>query len=150
MLVTVLFRLNVERPQPAHHRSQPEDDCSPPVVAATQLEQYLETGIRTDESGFRVRQAQRRPAPPRLLLADPRAARRQEGPTSDETARPQAIPTSLPLKEGVPPKVASERLGHSSVASTKQVYQHVRPGMQADAAATFGELVFGIPSRTRP
>jgi len=39
--------------------------------------------------------------------------------------------------------VVSERLGHSSVAFTMQVYQHVLPGMQADAAATFGELVFG-------
>jgi integrase len=50
---------------------------------------------------------------------------------------------TLLLKEGVPPKVVSERLGHSSVAFTMQVYQHVLPGMQADAAATFGELVFG-------
>lgn len=46
------------------------------------------------------------------------------------------------LKEGVPVKVVSERLGHSSVAFTMQVYQHVLPG-QADAAATFGEMVFG-------
>jgi len=29
------------------------------------------------------------------------------------------------------------------VAFTMQVYQHVLPGMQADAAATFGDLVFG-------
>ena len=39
--------------------------------------------------------------------------------------------------------MVSERLGHSSVAFTMQVYQHVLPGMQADAAATFGEIVFG-------
>ena len=50
---------------------------------------------------------------------------------------------TLMRKEGVPVKVVSERLGHSSVAFTMQVYQHVLPGMQADAAATFGELVFG-------
>lgn len=47
------------------------------------------------------------------------------------------------LQRGVPPKVVGERLGHASVAFTMQVYQHVLPGMQADAAATFGELVFG-------
>jgi integrase len=46
-------------------------------------------------------------------------------------------------KAGVPAKVVSERLGHASVAFTMQVYQHVLPGMQADAAATFGEMVFG-------
>jgi hypothetical protein len=48
---------------------------------------------------------------------------------------------SILLKAGVPVKVVSERLGHSSPAFTMQVYQHVLPGMQADAAAAFGELV---------
>jgi integrase len=47
------------------------------------------------------------------------------------------------LKAGVPVKVVSERLGHSSPAFTIDVYQHVLPGMQADAAAAFGEAVFG-------
>ena len=47
------------------------------------------------------------------------------------------------LKEGEPVKVVSERLGHSSVAFTMQVYQHVLPGMQADAARRFGDIVFG-------
>ena len=37
----------------------------------------------------------------------------------------------------------SERLGHATVAFTMQVYANVIPGMQADAAAAFGELVFG-------
>ena len=35
------------------------------------------------------------------------------------------------------------RLGHATVAFTMQVYAHVLPGMQTDAAAAFGELVFG-------
>ena len=38
------------------------------------------------------------------------------------------------LQAGVPVKVVSERLGHSSPAFTMSVYQHVLPGMQADAA----------------
>lgn len=50
---------------------------------------------------------------------------------------------TLMLKEGVPVKVVSERLGHSSVAFTMQAYQHILPGMQADAAAPFGDMVFG-------
>lgn len=36
---------------------------------------------------------------------------------------------------GVHPKVASERLGHSKVGITLDLYSHVLPGMQADAAA---------------
>lgn len=39
--------------------------------------------------------------------------------------------------------VVNERLGHSSLASTMTLYQHVLPGIQADAAATFGDVVFG-------
>ncbi|MCD9625623.1 tyrosine-type recombinase/integrase [Rhabdothermincola salaria] len=46
------------------------------------------------------------------------------------------------LKAGVPVKVVSERLGHSSPAFTMTVYQHVLPGMQAEAARVFGEAMF--------
>jgi hypothetical protein len=42
----------------------------------------------------------------------------------------------------VSPKIVSERLGHATVAFTMQVYAHVIPGMQADAAAAFSDLVF--------
>jgi integrase len=50
---------------------------------------------------------------------------------------------SILLKANVPVKVVSERLGHSSPAFTMTVYQHVLPGMQADAALAFGDAVFG-------
>ena len=39
------------------------------------------------------------------------------------------------LKEGVHPKIASERLGHSKVGVTLDLYSHVLPGMQEDAVA---------------
>jgi integrase len=48
---------------------------------------------------------------------------------------------TLLLKAGVPLKVVSERLGHSSPAFTMAVYQHVLPGMQRDAADVFARLV---------
>ena len=48
---------------------------------------------------------------------------------------------TLLLKAGVPLKVVSERLGHSSPAFTMATYQHVLPGMQADAADTFAALL---------
>jgi hypothetical protein len=38
------------------------------------------------------------------------------------------------LSSGVHPKVAQERLGHSSVGITLDFYSHVLPGMQDDAA----------------
>jgi integrase len=38
------------------------------------------------------------------------------------------------LREGVHPKIVSERLGHSTVGITLDVYSHVLPGMQEEAA----------------
>jgi integrase len=40
------------------------------------------------------------------------------------------------LANGVHPKVASERLGHSKVGITLDLYSHVMPGMQENAVAT--------------
>lgn len=48
---------------------------------------------------------------------------------------------TLLIKEGIPVKVVSERLGHATTAFTIETYQHVLPGMQADAANLFGQLI---------
>lgn len=53
---------------------------------------------------------------------------------------------TLLLKAGVPVKVVSERLGHANVAFTMNVYQHVLPGMQAQAAETFAALLARPPA----
>ena len=45
------------------------------------------------------------------------------------------------LSNGVHPKVASERLGHSRVGITLDLYSHVLPGMQEDAAARVDEAL---------
>jgi integrase len=50
---------------------------------------------------------------------------------------------TLMLAAGVHPKVVQERLGHSSIEVTMDLYSHVTPGMQEDAAARVGELVLG-------
>jgi integrase len=52
---------------------------------------------------------------------------------------------SLLIKEGVPVKVVSERLGHANVAFTIETYQHVLPGMQADAATIYERLATPVP-----
>ena len=48
---------------------------------------------------------------------------------------------SLMLKAGVHPKIVSERLGHSSVSITLDVYSHVVPGLQEAAALKFDETL---------
>ncbi len=53
------------------------------------------------------------------------------------------------LMNGVPVKVVSERLGHASPAFTMSVYQHVLPGMQAEAAELFAEVLRQAAERKR-
>jgi integrase len=50
---------------------------------------------------------------------------------------------TLLLAKGVPVKVVSERLGHTNATITLQVYAHVMPGNQRDAAELFASLVKG-------
>jgi hypothetical protein len=42
----------------------------------------------------------------------------------------------------------SERLGHATPTFTIETYQHVLPGMQADAARTFEQLIVPAFYRT--
>lgn len=59
---------------------------------------------------------------------------------------------TLLLKAGVPIKVVSERLGHSTPGFTMATYQHVIPGMQEEAAQTFGDILQAcadLPTSTR-
>jgi len=50
---------------------------------------------------------------------------------------------TLALSAGVPPKIISDRLGHSTVAFTQDVYIHAIPSMQSEAAAKVADLIFG-------
>jgi integrase len=38
------------------------------------------------------------------------------------------------FRQGIHPKIVSERLGHATVSITLDLYSHVLPGMQEDAA----------------
>ena len=46
---------------------------------------------------------------------------------------------TLMLRQGIHPKIVSERLGHASVNITLDTYSHVLPGLQAAAAKSFDE-----------
>jgi integrase len=49
----------------------------------------------------------------------------------------------LLLLARVNPKIVSEMLGHSSIRITLDLYSHVLPDMQQDAAATLAGLLYG-------
>ena len=50
---------------------------------------------------------------------------------------------TLALEGGVHPKIVSERLGHSNISITLDVYSHVSPAMQSDAAERVAGLILG-------
>jgi integrase len=50
---------------------------------------------------------------------------------------------TLLLLDGVQPSVIRDRLGHSSIAITLDLYAHVLPSMQQDAAVRLGRLLYG-------
>jgi len=49
---------------------------------------------------------------------------------------------TLMLHSGIPPKVAAERLGHADTRMFSDVYSHVTPSMQQDAADRLGKALF--------
>jgi integrase len=55
------------------------------------------------------------------------------------------IHASMLLKAGVHPKVVQERLGHSSITTTLDIYSHTVPGLQKAAAERLDAL---LPQQT--
>ena len=112
-----------------------------------QLEQRLSTGQR-DEDDFVFTRPDGKPIHPDFFSQSWARLVRESGLRRIRLHDLRHTHASILLKEGIVPKVVSERLGHSSPAFTMTVYQHVLPGMQADAAAAFSSAVFGSGSRS--
>jgi integrase len=104
-----------------------------------QSEELLRLGVRQTDDGFVHAREDGHPIQPRSISQ----AWRQKLATLDlprirfHDLR-HAHATHL-LSSGVHPKIASERLGHSKVGITLDLYSHVLPGMQEDAAARVDE-----------
>jgi integrase len=47
---------------------------------------------------------------------------------------------TLALRAGIHPKVVSERLGHATTSITLDIYSHVQPELDAEAATTVAQL----------
>jgi integrase len=102
-----------------------------------QAEELLRLGVRASDATFVYTRQDGEPMQPRSL---------SQMWSTRTTALPRirfhdlrhAHATHM-LAAGVHPKVASERLGHSRVGITLDLYSHVLPGMQEDAAARVDE-----------
>jgi integrase len=104
-----------------------------------QAEELLRLGIRQSEDGFVYAREDGQPIQPRSIS---QAWREKLATLTLPRIRfhdlRHAHATHL-LGSGIHPKIASERLGHSKVGITLDLYSHVLPGMQEDAAARVDE-----------
>jgi integrase len=106
-----------------------------------QAQEFLKLGSRPDPDTFVVTQADGRPLQPRSLTHEwVRVSGAKGLPRIRFHDLRHAHATHL-LGAGVHPKVASERLGHSKVGITLDLYSHVLPGMQEEAAARVDEVM---------
>jgi len=51
---------------------------------------------------------------------------------------------TLAMQSGIPPKVVQERLGHSRISITLDIYSHVSPGMQQEAADLIASQIYAV------
>jgi integrase len=108
---------------------------------AEQAEELLQLGIRLADDSYVVAQADGSPLQPNSLthaFVDFLEAHGLQRVRLHDLRHSHA--THL-LAAGIHPKVASERLGHSKVGITLDLYSHVLPGMQAEAAAAVDSAV---------
>ncbi|MDR6102329.1 integrase [Agrobacterium larrymoorei] len=99
-----------------------------------QAEEQLKIGIRPDDNSFVVAQVDGSPLKPVSLTHEwTRLLAKTSLPKIRFHDLRHSHATQL-LAAGVHPKIASERLGHSTIGITLDLYSHVMPGMQANAA----------------
>jgi integrase len=99
---------------------------------AAQAQELLRLGERADDSLHVVTQADGSPLQPRSLTHVVSAFLKEWNVTLHKLRHSHA---SHMLASNIHPKIVQERLGHSSIAITLDIYSHLLPNMQGEAAA---------------
>lgn len=97
-----------------------------------QAQELLKLGVRADDSWHVVTQADGSALQPRSLTHVVSAFLKEWGVTLHGLRHSHA---SHMLASNIHPKIVQERLGHSSIAITLDIYSHLMPNMQGEAAA---------------
>jgi integrase len=100
-----------------------------------QAQELLRIGVRGTDDGFVVAKADGNPVHPMTLTQEWRRLVRKSGLAITRLHDLRHAHATHLLASGVHPKVASERLGHSRVGITLDLYSHASQGMQEEAAA---------------
>jgi integrase len=111
----------------------------------TQAEELLMLGVRQNGDTLVCSRADGLPMQPRSLTHEfTRLVKRIKGLRRVRFHDLRHSHATQLLLAGVHPKVAQERLGHSTITTTMDLYSHVTETMQSDAAARL-DAAFQIP-----
>jgi len=133
--------------QPKSHRSTRPVALSPDTVEilrvrrVSYLEERLAAGTAYEDSGLVFADALGRPLHPHTVWDGWRRIVKAADLPRLRFHDLRHAHASLLMAQGVHPKIVSERLGHSSVSITLDIYSHVAPNLQADAAAGLDTLL---------
>jgi integrase len=131
--------------QPKTARSSRLVSLPPSAVAllsglkVKQREERQALGLEWGESGYVFSHADGRPFHPNSISRAFRRIVKEAGTPRVRLHDIRHTHATLMLKQGVHPKIVSERLGHASVTITLDTYSHVLPGLQEAAALKFEE-----------
>jgi integrase len=121
---------------------------------ARQNEEKLLVGLGFVDQGFVFSQPDGRPYDPDRFSREFVRKQEQYNRSYPEEPLPRLVLhglrhtwATLALHEGIDIKIVSERLNHSSTHVTREIYTHVTPPMQSDAAERVARSIFG-PRRT--
>jgi len=149
-LVAVGYELCESRGKTANSRRSIDlDPTTLDVLAAWKTWTTIEHRVAATEADFMFTNADGGPVHPHSISQAFERVTRNAGVPAIRFHDLRHTHATLLIKEGVPVKVVSERLGHATTAFTIETYQHVLPGMQADAANLFGQLIDPSTGDTR-
>jgi integrase len=100
-----------------------------------QAEELLKLGVRLGEDHHVVAREDGKPLQPRSVSQAFRKFIARHGLKKIRLHDLRHSHATHMLSAGVHPKIAQERLGHSSVSVTIDLYSHILPGMQAEAVS---------------
>src|SRR5680860_87214 len=108
---------------------------------AEEMRTWQEAGVKWPRSGYVFTLESGEPLHPGTVSARFNSIVHQTGLPSIRLHDLRHGVATMLLASGISPRTVSDRLGHSSTAFTMDVYGHVLPGAQEDAAATVSALI---------
>ena len=110
-------------------------------IRGRQIEQRLSVGDAWRESGYVFTEVDGSPIVPDKVTQDFARVVKRSGLPYLSFHGLRHVHATLLLLAGTNPKIVSERLGHSNIAITMDIYSHVLPGLQEAAALAIDKQI---------